>query len=65
MKGNFRQGESKITNTNGGEILRRLLPAIKRYWTESPFELCTSYRVRYKTVAYNATSVGVGSGEKK
>ena len=35
FKRNGRQGESKVTNTPAD-----LLPAIKSYWTESPFELC-------------------------
>ena len=60
IKKNGRQGEPKITNTNGGKLLRRP-SSYKKLLDKGAFWIVyIAWRVGYKIVACNATSVGVG-----
>ena len=61
IKRNGRQGEYKITNTNGGKLLRRPSSRYKKLLDRVAFWIVyIARRVGYKMVAYNATSVEVG-----
>ena len=61
IKKNGRQGEPKITNTNGGKLLRRPSSSYKKLLDKSAFwTVYIAWRVGYKIVACNTTSVGVG-----
>ena len=56
-----RQQESKITTINGEKLLHRAFSSCKSLLDRVAF--CFLYiarRVGYKTVVYNATTVGVG-----
>ena len=61
IKRNRRQGESKIINTIGGKLLRRPSSSYKKLCERATLWIVyIAWRVGYKIVAYNATSVGVG-----
>ena len=60
MKENGRQGESKITNANGRKLLWRLSSYKKLMHRGAFWIVYIAWRLGYKTVAYNASSVGVG-----
>ena len=55
------KGESKITNTNRGKLLCSPSSRYKKVLDQVAFWIVyITWRVGYKIVAYNATSVGVG-----
>ena len=66
IKRNGRQGESKITNINGGKLFCRPPSSYRKLLDRVAFWIVyIAWRVGYKTGAYNnATSVGVGRWNK-
>ena len=61
FKRNGRQGESKVTNTNGGKLPCRPSSSYKKLLDRVTFWIVyIAWRVGYKIAAYSATSVGVG-----